>query len=410
MVYKSFTCSLLFLLLLLLNSLLLCRAADNCYLSPSGSDNNPQCSSTSPCQTLSRCFSLYGQSSDLTISLNQGTYTNPGNCFTQVGGGYYSNISNLIIQAAPNNTVIIDCGSVYSHFRFQASVSPLSVTLNGLTLINGFTNGNGGCVSAQGIVGLVVQNSVFKNCQAQLSGGAIYADISVSILDSNFYNSFAANGGALYFLASSSVSKCVISNNNATNGGGLYVASSSLWITSTNITFNIATQGGGLYLAPPQANTVGAYNFAGTNISNNYAVLGGGLYAYNVNHTWNIYGATFTNNNATNKEDPNVACDNTTAALFCYSCDTKDCSSECAVLNNNQSCSQTPSTIKCYTTKFSTCKATDSCTCQDDGLPKAAKILIILIAICLFVGVVLIVADVVRHFIRKNQSGYTPIK
>lgn len=393
-------------LLLLLNSLLLCCAA-NCYLSPSGSDENQLCNQTNPCATLGRCFDLY-QVANLTISMSQGTYPRDGNCgFVQV-----VNVINLIIQAVPNNTVTIDCGTADSHFVFSSPTSLSSVTLYGLNLINGYTVNNGGCISADGIASLVVQNMAFQNCQAGSYGGAIYATFAVSILDCVISNSTAQNGGALYLTADASVSKCTITNSTATNGGGLYVTSSSLSVTNTNITYNTAQQGGGLYLYPTQANTVGTYNFAGTNISNNYAVNGGGLYAYNANYTWNIYGATFTNNNSTNKGDPNVMCDNSTAALFCYSCDANDCSSDCSVSNNNQSCSQSPSssTVKCYTAKYSTCSATDSCTCQANGLPKAAKILIILIAICLFVGVVLIVADVVRHFIRKNQSGYTPIK
>jgi hypothetical protein len=361
---------------------------------------------------------MYNNLGDLSIWLSPGTFSGIDNCNITVGNatGYY-NIALLQIQPVPNTntTVTIDCsGTNTPHFVFSNS-GILSVTLNNLNLVNGVTSSNGGCISASGIVGMTVQNSAFQNCQATNVGGAIYADIPISILDSNFSTSNAFSGGALYLTADSSVSKCAISSCTATNGGGLYVTSSSLSVTNTNVTFNRATlNGGGLYLNPSQPNTVGTYNFAGTNVSNNFAVNGGGLYASNLNYTWDIYGATFMNNSATNvtsKGDPNVMCD-VTAALFCYSCDASDCFSECSVANSNQSCSQFPSstTVKCYSAHFSTCSATDSCTCKASGLPKAAKILIILIAICLFVGVVLIVADVVRHFIRKNQSGYTPIK
>lgn len=361
---------------------------------------------------------MYNNLGDLSIWLSPGTFSGDGNCNTQVGNVIdYYNISQLQIQPVPNsnNTVTIDCsGTNTPHFVFSNS-DVLSVTINNLNLVNGQTSNNGGCISASGIAGMTVQNSAFQNCQATSGfGGAIYADIPISILDSNFSNNNAFNGGALYLTADSSVSKCSITSCSATNGGGLYVTSSSLSVTNTNVTFNQATLGGGLFLNPSQPSTVGSYNFAGTNVSNNLAVNGGGLYAANVNYTWNIYGATFMNNNATNgtnKGDPNVMC-SVTAALFCYSCDASDCSSECAVANNNQSCSQFPSssTVKCYSAHYTTCSVTDSCTCKASGLPKSAKILIILIAICLFVGVVLIVADVVRHFVRKNQSGYTPIK
>jgi len=342
--------------------------------------------------------------------MSQGNYTGYNNCETQVGNGSYNNIANLVIQSVPNNTVVIDCGSSYGHFRFGPS-NILSVTLNGLTLVNGNQqDGNGGCVYASGLASLTVQNSVFQNCQTSNlygSGGAIYVDFPASILDSNFSLNSAARGGALYLAASASVSKCLIFNNNAPLGGGVYINNSSASITNTNITNNSASQGGGVYLN--SGNSTGSLDFVGTTISNNTATLGGGLYAVNADYAWNIYGATFAYNNATTT-DPNVAC-NTSAAKFCESCDAKDCSSGCPV-SNNQSCSQiSDSAVRCYTTQYSTCDPGSSCTCGDSGLPKAAKILIILIAICLFVGVVLIVADVVRHFIRKNQkSGYTPIK
>jgi hypothetical protein len=394
-----------------------CFSAQNCYLATTGSDNN-NCTAQFPCSTISHCLAQY--QGDLTISLSAGVYTGANYCNTNVGPATNAAISNLVIQGLPNNSVTIDCQQVNYHFNF-ASINA-TFTISWVTLANGNTGANGGCVYASAIAGLTVQNVVFTGCYATLNGGALYTDSPTSVSNSTFTLNKAGNSGGAASITTTasnnvSMSNCDIFNNTAYSGAALYVTGPYLQFTNGNITYNTATYyGGGVYLsvAAGQENFVGIYNVLNSVVANNTAQLGGGLYNQNINHTWNFYGALLSSNHITsvisNLSDPNIYCENLNSS-FCYSCKAQDCSSGCAA-GTNQTCSQTAaaSQVFCYSSKFDLCSATASCSCpaSSSGLPKAAKIMIVFIAICMIIGIVLIVIDVIRH-VQKRKQGYAPI-
>jgi len=266
-------------------------------------------------------------------------------------------------------------------------------------------------------LGLTIKDVVATNCSGLLGGAVSSERTPLTITDSIFTSNTATEGGgALYIQTPENViatlSGCAIYSNVATNnGGGVFLLSDYISITHTNITNNNASLGGGVYLQSDRPNREGSYDFNSTLIANNTAkTSGGGLYSSNLNHTWNIFGAVFQDNISPEKVDPNVACYSNTS-IFCYFCIASDCASDCPA-SANQSCSLlTASSANCYSNEFDTCSATGTCSCNSGGgLTGAAKILIVLISLCLFIGIVLIVADVVRHFYRKKQRGYHPIK
>jgi len=398
---------------------LACSAATpyNCYVSPTGDDvSTYNCSSDKPCKTINYCF-VNRSDSDLVITLGAGTFSGDANCNVAVDSSHNTQITSLVIQGFVDGYTEIDCGNQLSHFHFADLNAAFA--LRDVALKNGVSKGAGGCIFASGVQSLTVRSVWFTNCSASI-GGALYANVPATVLNSTFLFNTAQSGGALYLVSSpdaptgATVSQSIIRGNVAQEGAGLFIFGDYATVTGTNITNNTAyEEGGGLYFRTHNPNSVGKYNFVDTLISNNQAPSGGGLYSDNLNHTFNVFGALFKDNWTGTKEDPNIACSNS-SALFCYSCTAKDCNSGCAV-GVNQTCSQTPSskTVNCYSNniKFKTCKSTDTCTCQaPTGLSKSAKIVIILISVCLFVGVVLIVVDVGRHFMRKRQSGYQPIK
>jgi len=327
----------------------------------------------------------------------------------------------------PTKIVTIGCDNNGKRQFSFTNLPNTTITLQYLTLRKGNVADNGGCVYASNVQNITLLNVTLDGCSAT-NGGGLYSDSVVNITFATFtLNQASTNGGALYLQSlanGSSISNSSITSNSAANGAGLYLFGDYLYIVNSIVANNNATSfsglggyGGGLYLATPNPNPVkhekiGTYNFLNTNFTNNNATLqGGGVYAENLNHTWNIYGALFVDNWSTDIGDSNIAC-NATAMEFCHGCTTTDCVTGCTV-DGFQSCSQNTTNTKsvfCYGSRFTMC--TDpSCKCKAI-VTKVEKILIVIIALLLVVGVTLIAVDVIRFVIRRRRenSTYTPIK
>lgn len=388
-----------------------------CNLAVTGVDNG-DCSNNASgyCQTIDYCLHVYSNATEIVISLQPGVYSQDF-CSFQLPQS--SKITSFSVQAPPvvPNSVIINCNNVNSAFVFS-DMPDLQVEINDIDFVNG-SSVNGGCIFANNIKRLLIQNAGFVNCTAIGSGGAIYANNTEStyLLDTVFLDNQAVNGGGAVYVTGTtsngtSVARCTFGNNKALEGGAIYLNGNYLSLTNSNVSSNSASRsGGGLFLHSGLPSTSGAFNFLGSTINNNTAMNGGGLYADDMDYTWNIYGALFEYNIATNQNgDGNVACANSTSP-FCDSCTATDCDSGCP--SSSASCSQTNSTaILCYGNKdFTSCSSTESCTCKEKHLSKVALIIIILICVCMFVGTVLIAVDLIKFFInkRKRTTSYTPI-
>lgn len=119
--------------------------------------------------------------------------------------------------------------------------------LDGFTVINGKTTGNG--AGAYIINNVQLNHFNFTENEANGVGGGLYAEHALSLLKSKFTNNSATAGGGVY-ADSLTLINCLLANNSATagNGGGVYTGNGSILISNT-ITNNFATgDGGGLFL------------------------------------------------------------------------------------------------------------------------------------------------------------------
>jgi predicted outer membrane repeat protein len=393
------------------------------YISLHGIDvNNTACTAASPCQTISHCLSLGPTGSDLTISIAAGIYDE--NLCGVAWDGNSSVTYNSITITGPSGELpvtTINCANSVSHFQFSA-LAKTTVTLSFLTLMRGMrgVGENGGCVYASNIEQLNLTNVQFTGCIAGF-GGALYSDSLTVISNSRFTrNQAGTEGGALYIQSLTSGTSIVNSgffSNTAGMGGAIYLFGGFLTFTSCNVSDNNATDnGGGLYLATPTPKKAGTMTFTNSNFTNNTAgKQGGGVFAENLNHTFNIFGALFTDNWSGDglSGDANIAC-NSSAMQFCYACTAKDCLKACGA-SDQQSCSQNSTSLAkggvlCYGSHYGMCSDVN-CVCKVH-MSKVEKILIAVICVLLVVGVVLITVDIVRYIIRRRRekNTYTPIK
>lgn len=161
---------------------------------------------------------------------------------------------------------------------FNISSSNPNVSLNGLTISNGFSDSGGGIRNSSG--GTVNLSSCLISGNFGGLGGGVYNNNlgTLNIVNSMILGNSASRGccgGGISNLGNGTlnVTASTIANNVAQTGGGVY-ANGFLNLRNSTITGNSASNGGGLNV---QLATVILTN---TTISNNSAPFGGGLYIY----------------------------------------------------------------------------------------------------------------------------------
>ena len=162
--------------------------------------------------------------------------------YTWTSGENEVTISNTITLDGQGK-VIIDAKKQSRIFNI---VNGATVTLKGITFINGNANENGGSIFSNGI--LTIENCNFINNTAGGHGGAIYLDQSTSsTIDGCYFTGNVAgfNGGAVDWHAGSSHGNLINSNfyNNTAkrSGGAIYWSGHYGTISNTNFTNNTAT-------------------------------------------------------------------------------------------------------------------------------------------------------------------------
>ena len=150
-----------------------------------------------------------------------------------------------------DNDITIDGkGKVIIDASHQARVFDIakgkSVTLKGITFINGNASGNGGSISSHGV--LTIIDCKFINNTAAEHGGAIYLDHSTkSTIENCEFNGNVAglNGGAIDWHYGSTHGKVISStftNNTAKrSGGAIHWSGHDGTIRDANFTDNVAT-------------------------------------------------------------------------------------------------------------------------------------------------------------------------
>ena len=124
--------------------------------------------------------------------------------------------------------------------------SGIPVTLDNLTVMNGYSSVGGGVLNGGY---LTINNSTFSGDNATMQGGGIYNQLSLTIKNSTFSGNSAQNGGGIYNLTNHQLNitnSTFVNNNSIVNGGGVFTDG---YLTITNSTFsgNSANDGGGVF-------------------------------------------------------------------------------------------------------------------------------------------------------------------
>ena len=108
--------------------------------------------------------------------------------------------SVTLATASPSSAVIIDCKSSGRHFLVADGIRGVSFV--GLSLVNGLTDDDGGCVLMGQDASLAVHNVSFRNCSAGRRGGAVFVGHRGRLVATNSHISRCNaqhQGGGMFF-------------------------------------------------------------------------------------------------------------------------------------------------------------------------------------------------------------------
>ncbi|MBI1325663.1 hypothetical protein GC170_21065 [bacterium] len=162
-------------------------------------------------------------------------------------------------------------GAKTPQFRLFDISPGAAVTLNRLTLVNGFEN-QGGAIRNQGTLTLV--SSTLRNNVSRVDGGAVYNQSGqLNVIASVFEANQAGNsGGAIADYGSLSIDTSVFSANLAGNQGGAIFEAGRSKIAFGTFTGNSANWGGGVYVR-----NQGEVSLDSSTLDSNSARFGGAI-------------------------------------------------------------------------------------------------------------------------------------
>ena len=177
-----------------------------------------------------------------------------------VSNGVYALSSGILVDKpvsvrgydGPDSTLIDGLGSVRCFYLEDSGCA-----LDGLTLTNGYSDGNGGgiyCASSD----IVITDCSIVGCSSQFGGGIFGGTASSCVIAGN---TASEQGGGVYDTA---LTDCLVRGNSAQHGGGLRSGTATRCEISGN---TVSGQGGGAYDAA----------LSDCSVYGNAAALGGGL-------------------------------------------------------------------------------------------------------------------------------------
>lgn len=214
------------------------------------------------------------------------------------GGAIYTkNVSLTLHDSVITGNSALSGGAIYA---FSDGTHASQATLTNVSIENNGANGGAG-IYASGGAGFALSHVTIATNTANFGrgGGFFFNAGSISVADSQLFNnkSLDGNGGGLAVNGCSlSLSNSTISDNSATNGngGGLWLTGTSLHMSLGTISGNAAStgDGGGLW-------TDGGYTaIVGTRVSGNSALNGGGILVANSGGLLTISQSTISGNSA----------------------------------------------------------------------------------------------------------------
>jgi len=115
-----------------------------------------------------------------------------------------------------------------------------NLTINRLTIANGWISGSGGAIDNKGEI--TVLNSTFTNNSATIAGGAINSILSgtVAITNSTFYSNSATFGGGIYSNSFVTISNSTFSDNRASITGGAIHSAGTMVLYNTIVANSVS--------------------------------------------------------------------------------------------------------------------------------------------------------------------------
>ncbi|MBI3161354.1 MAG: CSLREA domain-containing protein [Chloroflexi bacterium] len=242
-----------------------------------------------------------GAGSD-TITLPAGTYT------LTLGDQLPVVTTTIIIEGTTTTTIQAAASPDTSGYRIFEVTGDL--TLNNVTLKNGWCNNNlacapqgganqdtykgyGGAIFNSGT--LTITNSIIQNNKAAGDGGGIYNyQGTLSLTNTTVSNNNGSSGGGVGGKGTINVTNGTFGSNTANSGGGISSSDGTLNVTNSLFTSNSVTGNGGGIGSNSTLN-IKTSTFTGNSASSS----GGGLSSNN--GPSNISNSTFTNNNASSR-------------------------------------------------------------------------------------------------------------
>lgn len=190
--------------------------------------------------------------------------------------------SNVTIEGLGSAHLTIDANATSSDQRRVISLSPgVTASVSDVTLIGGYTSGNGGIVLNAGNLTLdgvrVAEGHAFF-------GGGIENTGSLTVRSSVIEDNSGTLGAGIHLAGNATIESSTVRDNQSTgNGGGLYHSSGELRIEGTTFVNNqSASVGGGMYLT--LSGTSAGMDMVNSTIADNQGGnYGGGIYAWTNN-------------------------------------------------------------------------------------------------------------------------------
>ena len=195
-----------------------------------------------------------------TVLTADGTYTGIGNRDLDFTG-------KAITVCSENGpgVCIIDCENAAVGFEFHTGESSSSI-LDGFTIVNGNTTGDGGGIICSG-ASPVIKNCVIQQCTADTRGGGMYLkNASPLIWNCRLQGNYAGFYGGAMFCdnATSEITNIELTSNSCgSRGGGMYCTSAYISVTNATFSGNTAVNQGGALCSEngsPEFNNAIFYN------------------------------------------------------------------------------------------------------------------------------------------------------
>ncbi len=180
------------------------------YVSPDASDEIGDGSSQKPFKSLE--FAVNNSNDDSTVYLNDGVYVGENNRNIKIEK------SITIIGKSKQNTII----NGESSGRLFNVTSTGRLTLINVTLLNGYSDENGGSFYCDGGE-INLKNCIVKNSNSNGNGGVIYNNLGTLNIENSCFtnNSACVYGGVLYTLGKTSIKSSDFTENFLTSRSGV---------------------------------------------------------------------------------------------------------------------------------------------------------------------------------------------